>query len=291
LDFGVKLAAAQVAPSQQFALGITSDSARLLFIDLRGQGSHLVNAIAEPASKLTFSLNGTAVAVLLPQHGSLKILTGLPGAAIVSGQIHLPFGAANLQAFAVRDDGELVLFAGNDNGISRVYAWSSSSGSRPLAILSKVTALEFLPSGRDAIVADAGTDEIALLQEVLGSQGRTVLASRGNGISHPVALAMERSARRVFVGNAGNGTVTSFNLEGQDVEVTPCNCTLTALEPLRGESVFRLTELSGKPLWILERGLLESRALFVSLGHSSVVSLPERKSSRPIRVPRRRLDP
>jgi hypothetical protein len=150
--------------------------------------------------------------------------------------------------------------------------------------------MRFLHQSWEAVAADRQTKEVFLIRDLLGNADRILLASEAEGVTAPVALELSTDNQRVFVANAEPGAVVTLDLAG-GVQHTPCNCIPTVLERM-GESVFRLTELSDKPLMLLDGTGPESRVLFVPahrIGAEGTFSrsLPKRPDARSIRVPRR----
>jgi hypothetical protein len=158
-----------------------------------------------------------------------------------------------------------------------------------LGILGKVSALK-LSADRNVLVADRDSHEVSLIHDVLGGAQRIRLAAREDGIDDPVAVAFSKDQRHVFVANAGSGSVASLSLEGEPTTLTSCDCTPTTLGKLEGDGVFRLTELSAKPLLMFEAGATENRVLFVPLDNSRRDrALRERRANLPVTVRRSRL--
>jgi len=129
-----------------------------------------------------------------------------------------------------------------------------------------------------------------LVRDVLGAAQRIRIASREDGIHDPVAVGFSKDQRRIFVANAGSRSVASLSLEGEPAALTFCDCTPTALGKLDGDGVFRLTELSEKPLLMLEATATETRVLFVPLSNAQQDrGSRERRASLPVTTRRNRL--
>jgi hypothetical protein len=116
----------------------------------------------------------------------------------------------------------------------------------------------------------AGSDEVVLADGLRNTvywvrgEGEVIpLAGEKEGISGPVAVSISRDNRRVFVANAGAGTVVVLDLAGGAPSVFACDCTVTGLERMQGNAVFRLTDLSGDPMWLLDGDAPEARVVFV----------------------------
>src|SRR5258706_5783343 len=115
-----------------------------------------------------------------------------------------------------------------------------------------------------ALVADAAANQIHRLQNVTSGLETDVLAGPAQGIAAPVAVAMSSDSRRAFVANGKSGVVAILDLQGKaPVQKIACGCKLTGLDRLDGDNLFRLTEPSNKPMWVLEAGAKETRIVFV----------------------------
>jgi len=83
------------------------------------------------------------------------------------------------------------------------------------------------------------------------------------GISRPVAVAASADGQRIFVANAEPGSVTTLSLSGEQRSSVLCMCTPTGLHSLRGESTFRVNDVSAGPLWVFDGHGTEPHMFFV----------------------------
>ncbi|MEW5977107.1 MAG: hypothetical protein AB1898_15000 [Acidobacteriota bacterium] len=294
VEVGVRLDSLQVSPNHEYGLGLAVGKSSLLAIDLRnGPALARIREIEEvdsAAPRIVYSSQGTAVAVFRSDRDALEVLIGLPGSIRIVLEAELPFPASELQAAALSNDGTTLLLAATEGAASRLYAVGGEAGSRPIALLGKVTSLLILDSNHDGVVADAARDEVYLLRDFTGTAQPIPLAGPSEGISQPVSLGLSRDNRRVFVANAASGAVTMLDFEGGAPVTTPCRCTPTVLQPLDGDSIFRLTDLSDTPLWIVDGALSENRILFVPTDfrqRSSRTRVSQRLERGAFTVPRR----
>jgi len=293
LNLGVSLALAQISPKQDYALGVTEGNPGKLVLVTFGEADQpssvlTIKSAGPGASHIALSSAGHSAAVLFPESQSLKILSGLPEAPVLAGEIDLRLEGLP-EALALDDEGKLVILAVSENQGSRIYVHSRETGLQSLGIFGKVSALK-LSADRQVLVADRASQEVILIRDVLGAAQRIRLAAREDGIHDPVAVEFSREGRRVYVANAGSGSVASLSLEGEPTVLTFCDCTPTTLETLDGDGVFRLTELSEKPLLMLEASATETRVLFVPLSNAQRDrALRERRASLPVTTRRNRL--
>jgi DNA-binding beta-propeller fold protein YncE len=91
-----------------------------------------------------------------------------------------------------------------------------------------------------------------------------ILAGSAQGIAAPVAVAVSSDGLHAFVANGKSGTVAILDLQGKTpVRKFACGCKLTGLDRLDGDNLFRLTEPSNRPMWVLEANTKETRVVFV----------------------------
>jgi hypothetical protein len=290
VNLGKELVHAQPSPTQEYVLAVAV-TAELLLVDLRnGIGALSIrplDGLGDGTPQFAFSSQGRAAALLLADRNSLTILTGLPDSPTVGGRVDLTSTGATPERMALSDDGSLVVLSVPEGETSRLYAYTQAAGLQAVGLVGRVAALRILANGQDVVVADSSTNEVFLIRGLQGAAHQVLLASQQDGIANPVALAISRDSQQLFVANAGTGTVAAFSLEGGAPVVTPCDCIPATLEPLEGNSVFRLTELSNTPLLMLEASPAGNRVLFVPQPTSQrSLTLPERRQSRSLRIRR-----
>lgn len=285
LSLGLTLAFAEISPKQDYVLGVTEGDGKLVLVTFGETAQPVsmqkIESVGLGASRIILSTEGKSAAVLFPESQRLRILIGLPGNPQLAGDIDLrPAGLP--EALALDDEGKLIVLSVSESQGSRISLHSSETGFQSLGVFGKVSALK-LSTDRQVLVADRENQEVVLIRDVLGPAQRIRIAGREDGIHDPVALDFSKDQQRVFVANAGSGTVADLDLSGRPAILTACQCTPTTLGRLEGHAVFLLTELSGKPLLMLEAGPNETRVLFVPSGNTQRDrSGRERRSSVPV---------
>jgi len=292
LPLGLTLASAEISSKQDYALGVTQTDGKLVRITF-GKGdqpssAQTIESLGPGASHITLSDKGKSAAVVFPQSQSLRILTGLPETPQFDWEVDLRL-AGLPEAVALDDEGKVVILSVSENQASRISLYSRETGLQSLGIFGKVSALK-LSANQQVLVADRETQEVILIRDVLGTAQRMRLAGREDGIDDPVALEFSNDQTRVFVANAGSRSVAALSLEGEPAALTLCDCTPTTLKKLDGDGVFRLTELSEKPLLMLEATATETRVLFVPNGGAALNRAErERRATLPVAARRSRL--
>jgi hypothetical protein len=85
------------------------------------------------------------------------------------------------------------------------------------------------------------------------------------GFADPIAVAITEDGKRVFVANASGEIAAAELIDGGVSALTQarCDCAITGIQRLNGSAVFRLTEITRNPMWLLDAGKSELRTLFV----------------------------
>jgi hypothetical protein len=76
----------------------------------------------------------------------------------------------------------------------------------------------------------------------------------------------------VLVANAGAANLTILARDGTPAVSISCGCQPAGLTRLSGNSVYRLTELSKEPVWLLDAGAADARIVAVPPDRSQSAS-------------------
>lgn len=291
LVLGRAISRAWVSPRQDFALVESKDNGALVVVSF-DRGSILIRplrGISLLADQISLSPTGVVAAIFQRDGRNVQIVTGLPNTPWASSLVNVPALPGGLTAMAVSDDAEAVLLGVSDGRSGAVVLLTRAGQSHVINLVGHATAISFLRNSHDALIADRRNNAILLMRDVTGAAATTSLAGEREGITHPVAVEASDDNRMVFVANAGSRTLLTLDLDSGKVARLGCNCNPTGLYRLRGNSVFRLTDLSDTPLQLLDGGALEPRILFVpalksGIGSLRIPVLPERDPSRPLRT-------
>jgi DNA-binding beta-propeller fold protein YncE len=255
---GYSLTAAYVAPRLDSFFGIAADGSTHWFAIISGAVTEktVAGTLGAP-ERVVFSPSGTAAA--LYANGQAQIVTGLPSSPTVAGSIALNetsprHGRRLAPAMAVSDDGAYVLAALNGS----VQLAARNGVVRPVIQTGADAVFAFAAGGHDAAVAARGTGAV-LIRDVPGAATQQILAGDGPSFNVPVGIAFSADGQRMFVASASEQSVATFDLAGNRADIS-CSCSPTELTPMGGS--FRLNELSGDPLWLLDGGA-SPRVVFV----------------------------
>jgi hypothetical protein len=248
-----------ISPQQDYALAAQGDHNEIVVLrfDRAPMTSPLVPGTHRGPDQMVFSPGGRVAAVHYKDRNRVQVLSGLPASPKVVDELYLS-GSALPSALAVGDDNTVLA------GVGTSVFWVTRSGEVPvLTGVRKVSAIT-LTTARLALVADGATNQIHRLLNLTSALETDILAGPAQGIAAPVAVAVSSDSRRAFVANGKSGTVAILDLQGKTpVRKISCGCKLTGLDRLDGDNLFRLTEPSNRPMWVLEASAKETRVVFV----------------------------
>lgn len=209
--------------------------------------------------ELVLSAGGQAALLYYKKERNLiQVLSGLPASPKVSAELYLSAGQS-ASALAVSDDGKTVLAGAG----SKVFLVTGTGEVPLLSELGSVAAIT-IPAAGTAFIADGGNNQIYRLRGLGGNMETDVVAGPKQGISSPAAVAVSRDGSRAFVANSKSETISIIELTGQiSVTKIACRCAPTGLSQLSGGDVFRLTEPSNHPIWVMDASARDPRVLFV----------------------------
>jgi len=245
-----------VAPRLDTAVGVTPEGAFLLFRIRDGVVKEMAIGGLAPAGSsysVAFSPSGTAVALFAGNR--VQLVSGLPDAPVVGGSIDLT-GAGKPDALALSDDARTVLVSVN-NSIRFFESYADMGKLMDTAAASQVA---FAPGGHDAVVADTSAG-VVLFHDLAGAGNSQVIAPPDENKATFSALAFSADGKSLFLASSAAQALTQLDLAAGSRTRIPCSCSPTVLA--RMGNVFRLTELSGDPLWLLDAPESAPRIVFV----------------------------
>ena len=255
---------AVTASQRDYGIAVTPETDLVQITNLNGAAS--IQPLASgvlPDDSIRLSPSGTVAAIYRSASGHIQVFTGFPDAPVLAGEADVSSLPGSLTALAVSDDGAAVLagFSGTDSG--SVQLVDSVGNVSPLLSLAHPSSIAFLTRSRSALVADGGANKIYLVQDVTGSAQATAILIDSDGVANPVAVESSGDNRLTLVANSQSGTVLILDQAGGAPVSVRCFCVPSGLTRLSGNAVFRLTELSSGPLWLIDADAPEPRILFV----------------------------
>jgi hypothetical protein len=153
---------------------------------------------------------------------------------------------------AVNDTGSFLLMAaGQAESVSLYYVLPISSAPSLVGSFRSVSSVRLFNAGQQALVTDTLAATVYQVSDPAGAAITQVVASPSDGISGLVAADTDATGQRVFAA-AGTGIVFIFDRSGGPATTLNCGCAPTGLFRLAGAATFRLTELAGGPLQVLD---------------------------------------
>jgi hypothetical protein len=299
LDAGFAVGQAVVAPGGDFALAVAKADFHLAVVRASGGVvQNLAPVMGGAPDVIEFSPRGRSAVLYYRASGRLLVLAGLRDQTPRTALANTSSLRAAASHLAVSEDGTSLLLSVPEGDAAALYVLPVSfpaepsaapNGDSPAATASarnlqaaasagsgfatrvgsfqSVSGLRFAASGSDALVADGAASAAYLIQDPSGSAHITMLGSARDGLSQPLAIeAMD--AGPVLVANAGTGRLTMLYRDGTPAVSIACGCAPVVLQRLAGNAVYRLTEPSKGPMWLLDAGGHELRIVAVPPGRA-----------------------
>jgi hypothetical protein len=217
-------------------------------------------------TQIAFSPSGNYGVLFGPDVSQTIIISGLPNHPVV-GDVAALSSIAGITSAAVSDSG-LVLVALPINGAAVQIYSASASSSQPVAVtqVGQAGGLSFVRGASTALATDAAAGTVLLLSNLSGSASVQTLAS---GLAQPTYVSASYDGRWAWVVSA-TSTVVQISLAqfASSTATFSCSCQITALDPLQGHSVFRLTAMESGQLLIFDGDFSAPRVVPVPLVNS-----------------------
>lgn len=254
LPLGVSLSLAKIAPGQEYALGLDADG-RLLRIDLLGTIPTMRAMATDLASVDTFVISptGSAAAVYDRRNRQAQMLGGMLATPEARTAVELGGLPGMLTALAVADDaGSMLAATAGRDGDGGLYRIDASGAARSLGSVTRVTSIRFVRGRDSAVAADYGRNEVLLATGLSEGGAVTTLATARDGVRGPAAVAADVYRERAIVAMPAMGRVALLPLDGGAAQFFDCRCRPTEVSPLRGRSLYQLTEDLRQPVILLD---------------------------------------
>ncbi len=252
LSVGFQISRAETSPAQDAALVVNARGSSVELV--RAAGSDWVTASldgVQPGPALMAFSPGGSAAALYYGSGRVQILTALPAAPAIAGEIDVSSLPVPVAAMAVDDAGSFLLVAAGPAESVSLYRVPLGSAPSLLGSFRSVSAVRLFSAGQQALVTDTLAATVYRITGLAGAAAIQTIASARDGIQGLVAAAADSAGQRVFAAT-NTGAVFVFDLSGGPVTTLDCGCKPTGMFPLAGAATFRLTELAGGPLQVLD---------------------------------------
>ena len=264
VNFGFAVGSVSVAPRQDAAFVTAADGSFHLFrIQAGAPAETVVNGLSVAPDAVVFSPSGTAAAIEV--NGSIQIVSGLPDSPAIAATIDAQaFGAP--AAMALSDDGAALLLATANS----IELFSGAADQGKLAVTTGQALVAFAPSGHDAAIFDRGGAGLVLYRGLTAAAASQPVAPVDDSIRSAAALAFSTDGQRLLLASPGTQSVLAFDLAGGTHTAVACSCLPLTLA--RMGDVFRLNEVGGGPLWLLDARTDTATLTFVPADASAPVS-------------------
>jgi hypothetical protein len=247
------LAGAVVSPRQDYAVAWAGDDRVATLVDVRLATARELAGARSGADRIVVSPSGQAAALIDTKSRRAQVFTGLPSNPELAAEFELT--VAPEARFALSDDGELLAVGAG----SELFLVDRSGVARSLGVYAEISAVAFRTGSHDLVAADRAGWMAYLIRD----GGERIVIDPG--FADPIAVVISEDGTRVFVASA-SGEIASAELIDGGVGAltrTRCECAVTGIHRLNGSAVFRLTEITRGPMWLLDAGKSELRTLFV----------------------------
>src|SRR5262245_5166629 len=264
-----------VSPKHDYALATRNETGELILMRL-GSSSVAMNSVDGArygASAIAISPAGTAAAIY-GQDRSLQFLAGLPNAPQNIGEFDASDIVGHLEFVAVSDDGALAVLNFLTPGSATLWVLSAN-GSRWVLPAQRASAASFLTNRHDVVIADDAAQEVFLLSNIDQEASRLSIASFGDGFNAFAGVAASSDGLRVFISSKKSKNVIIADLETGVSAVLSCDCVPTGFRPLKGTSVFRLSDPADGPVVVLDASSAEPRIIILPVASTVIASTPE----------------
>jgi hypothetical protein len=255
VDGGFAAVSATVAPSQDFALAVSS-TGEVRIVDWRSgtpTSTILADAMNAPDG-LTFSGSGTAAVLSDSQSGHIQVVTSLPDAPAIR-EIVPAGGSTPAAAIAVADDGTVAWATGD--GVQFV---GTDLAPFSLPLPSGVVALVFAASNHDLLAATSAGDLYLAKDAYAGADIRKI--DSDSRLANPVAVQFSADGSTAFVAGQA-GTLAYIDLNAGTTATVSCQCAPSGFDRLGHTDRFRLTGISNRPVFFFDGTPQRQRLWFV----------------------------
>jgi hypothetical protein len=244
-----EFASATIAPRHDLALVVSAADGKVQAMRLASGDMLAIPGLAADPSRLVFSPSGTAA---LAVGSKLQLLTGLPNSPAVQ-DLAIPADSNATTAVAVNDDAQFVLFS----------TWLLAPGAAPvpLSVPSPIAVSAFLPGSRDAVAIGSDGAIYRILNSNFPGEVRQVFAA-DERTADPVAVRVSADGSRLYSANR-LGTLAVIDLAAASLETVQCGCSPNAIEPMTSSDLYRITEISDRPVMLFDVSTPTPRIWFV----------------------------
>jgi hypothetical protein len=264
LQLNISISTAAISSRSDYALAVDRDRNNLIQIQrLRDQRSvRVLEKNTRKIGRIVLSPEGAAALLYRRSPDTVQVISGLRDSPQLLPEMSLDILNAEPAALAVNDDGHVLAATG-----SSLFLFEAGGSARSVLHANRISGVAFLNQTDDVLVADAGDSKIVFISKVSSVAAAFALRDQSSGIAAPVAVRASRDGLRVFVLNSKPAGIVEFERKTGIKKVFPCPASLSRLDALNGDVLFRLNELEQGPLWVFDGDALNAGVFFVPALH------------------------
>jgi hypothetical protein len=218
-----------------------------------------IDALGANPDRVVLNDAGTAVALYWKDKAAGQIVIGLPGAPAAGATLDLSQIPGEILAIAADQTGSYLLVAAADSdGHGGIYRVTNNESTTTLSFVApaiRPTAIHFLHGGHDAIVADAGANQILLIKDVTASAEESILATSSDGVDSVDLLAASEDQDYVLAASSQNTKLLVMYLRNGFVSTVASSdlpCVPSRLTKLSLQHLYVLSGPAPGPTQLLE---------------------------------------
>jgi len=251
LDAGFEPSSAAVSPSGEYALAVAASGDVWLVRWKPDLAAAAVNGAMPAPDSIVFSPAGAAAILYDSRSGRAQLVTGVPDAPVVR---ELPPAAS--AAIAVSDSAMAAL--ATPEGV-QLIAPDQTIYSLPLPATPAVLTFD---RGGSQLLAVAPTGELYVASRPEAGLDVLRIPSDPAGTLQPVAAQFSAGASAVIVATS-TGAVVVVDAQTGAMQAVDCHCGPTLLQPFGRAGLYRLTDISSRPIMLIDTAPDTPRLWFV----------------------------
>ena len=250
---------AVVSPRHDLALAVAAADGRVQALCLPSGEVQDIPGVAYAPSRILFSPSGTAA---LLWSSKLQLLSGLPDSITVQ-DLAIPANSDALSTLAISDNAQFVLFSTGSGDTAATWLLAPGAAPIPLTFPGPLAVAAFRPASPDAVAVGADGTVYRILNSNLPGEVQQIYAGEDR-TAGAVAMRVSADGNRVYTANQlGTLTAIRFDLPAASLDAVNCGCTPAGMEPLTSADLFRINEISDRPVMLFDVSTPKSRVWFV----------------------------
>jgi hypothetical protein len=250
-------ASISISPRHDLALAVSAIDGRVQLVRPSSGDAQDLPELAAAPSRLIFSPSGTAA---LAAGSRLQILTGLPDAPSVQ-ELAIPPDSGMPTALAISDDTQLVILSTGSGDTASTWLLAPGFAPVSLSVPGALAAAAFRPGSRDAVALGSDGAVYRILNSSFPGEVAPVISAEER-TANPVAVRVSADGRNAYSANR-IGTLAKIDLFAASLETIQCGCVPTTIEPLTSSDLYRINDISDRPVMLFDVSTSTARVWFV----------------------------